>query len=367
MKIKSLLLLILPAILFSACSKESKNGSIKGKLDHFEKDYVYLQRITDNGEETLDSAKLSKDGSFELKNPATDPDFYILRADSFNMIFLVLRAGEKVELAGNAQQLEASYSVKGSKDSELLKSLRSFDKHLSDSLNMIYSEIRNTKPAIADSVGMQLQGHYTLMMEDFSKKFIENNLTSLVSLSATKFLNQQAEIELFKKLEKSLSSLLPKNKYVIDYKALVDQLSQLPPGSLAPEISLNSPDGKNIKLSSLRGKVVLIDFWASWCGPCRRENPAIVKAYNNLKGSNFEIYGVSLDNNVAAWKQAIEQDKITWIQVSDLKRWDSEVAREYQIEAIPTNVLIDQEGRIIAKGIRGEDLEMKVKEWLAKK
>lgn len=134
-------------------------------------------------------------------------------------------------------------------------------------------------------------------------------------------------------------------------------------GDIAPDLEYTSPDGKSYKLSDLRGKVVLIDFWASWCGPCRRENPNVVQAYDkytkakfkNAKG--FEIYSVSLDRSKGAWEKAIEQDKLAWkYHVSDLKAWSSEAAATYGVRSIPTNVLLDAEGKIIAKNLRGPAL-----------
>ena len=366
MKLKILTYLFVSALIFASCKQQSVNGKIKGKVDHFEHQYIYLQKIGENGDENIDSSKVNRDGSFEMSNPSKETDYFILRADSANLIFLVLSPGENVSVDGDAKNLEITYTVKGSKDSELLKALRSYDRNLSDSLNKIYSETRSNHPENSDSIGLLLQGHYTSTMEIYSKGFIKENLKSLVSLSATKYLNQQAELNLLKELEKNLLEVYPKNKYVQDYKQLIEGYLKLPVGSLAPEISLNTAKGVNIKLSSLRGKIVLIDFWASWCAPCRRENPTIAEAYKKFKGKDFEIYGVSLDNNIEAWTEAVNHDKITWIQVSDLKRWDSEVAKTYQIEAIPTNVLIDKEGRIISKGIRGEDLQSKIKEALSK-
>jgi len=142
------------------------------------------------------------------------------------------------------------------------------------------------------------------------------------------------------------------------------QLGSLRIGMEAPEIDLPSPEGKKIALSSLRGKYVLIDFWASWCGPCRKEMPVVVAAYKKYKSKGFEIYGVSMDKEMDAWKDAIAKDGITWIQVSDLQFWNCVASKAYNVQSIPFTVLLDKEGKIIAKDLRGPELEAKLKEIL---
>jgi thiol-disulfide isomerase/thioredoxin len=136
-------------------------------------------------------------------------------------------------------------------------------------------------------------------------------------------------------------------------------------GGIAPDLEYTSPAGKKIKLSSLRGKIVLLDFWASWCGPCRRENPAVVAAYQKYKDKGFDIYSVSLDQDKGRWEGAIAADNLTWAShVSDLKGWQSEPAAKYGVHSIPAQFLLDKEGRIIAKNLRGEELSRKLAELL---
>lgn len=138
-------------------------------------------------------------------------------------------------------------------------------------------------------------------------------------------------------------------------------------GAIAPEIEQAQPDGSNFKLSSLRGNVVLIDFWASWCRPCRQENPNVVAAYKKYHAKGFDILGVSLDQSKPAWEAAIKQDGLTWHHVSDLKGWQNDAGKTYGVRSVPHSVLLDKEGRIIAKNLRGEELERKLAEVLGEK
>jgi peroxiredoxin len=157
-----------------------------------------------------------------------------------------------------------------------------------------------------------------------------------------------------------MRQVIPAIDQYLKQKAIAD--AKFAPGMTPPEIELPSPAGDNLKLSDLKGKVVLIDFWASWCGPCRKENPNVKKLYSKYNRKGFEIFGVSLDSDKARWVKAINDDGLEWLHVSDLRKWQSVAAKEYSVSAIPQTFLIDRDGTIIARGLRGAALESKLAE-----
>ncbi|QKJ28293.1 AhpC/TSA family protein [Mucilaginibacter mali] len=201
------------------------------------------------------------------------------------------------------------------------------------------------------------------------KNFITANPKSYLSLMALSSLGgPSADPKTIEPLYNNLSPELKASEAGYAIKQSIDELKTTAIGSAAPDFTQNDANGTPIKLSSFRGKYVLLDFWASWCGPCRQENPNVVKAYNKYKTKKFTILGVSLDrpDGKADWMAAIKNDGLTWTQVSDLKYWNNEVAALYFVRSIPQNYLIDPEGRIIAKNLRGEDLDNKLAEIFGK-
>ena len=182
-------------------------------------------------------------------------------------------------------------------------------------------------------------------------------------------MDAEENFELYKKVNDALQKEMPNSIYTENFNEKVSKMSVLAPGSEAPDITLNDVNGNPISLSSLKGKVVLVDFWASWCKPCRIENPNVVEAYKKFNKKGFEVFSVSLDgmqqqpNPKQDWINAIEKDNLIWKNhVSDLQGWSSSVVPLYNISGIPFAVLLDREGKIIAKNLRGEELHKKLAE-----
>jgi len=388
-KINSVILSVLIVLVFSGCGgnkADEKSFVVNGKFTNTKKDSVYLQELTTKKTIGIDSAVISEEGEFHFKVNPKEIGFYIVKLDKNNFITLLIDKGETVEVTADAKQLLRTYTVLGSKGSELIKELNTrlqtnYDKV--DSLAAIYNESKG-KPDILE-IKASLDSTYKVIFLDeksYLQNFIDKNTSSLACLIAIyqQFgremmfnFNIKEDFAYFMKLDKALMAAYPDNQHALDLHERIAEIkridaekdlaeSKLAVGSKAPDFTLETPEGKEVSLSSFKGKNVLIDFWASWCAPCRAENPNMVKLYKKFKDKNFTILGVSLDQDKELWTKAIKLDKLIWTQVSDLKYWSSPIAKLYNVEAIPFSVLIDEDGKIVAKGLKGDSLATKVAE-----
>jgi peroxiredoxin len=222
----------------------------------------------------------------------------------------------------------------------------------------------------ANDIGtlQSLQKQYNETMEDRQMAIKQFALDNPSSIAGAFFVNQDLSsmdnAGMLDSIYRGFDSSIYSSLYVQKIKQTLDIARQTSIGQPAPELTLNDVSGKSVSLSSFKGKYVLLDFWASWCGPCREENPNVVNAYNKYKNKGFTVLGVSLDENRAAWQNAIKKDGLTWVHVSDLQGWKSSAAANYGVQAIPANFLLDKEGVIIARDLRQELLESKLNEVL---
>jgi peroxiredoxin len=382
---KKLIAYFAAIVIFAGCKNNSV--SISGTLISPVKDkYIYLDELKSTEAKPVDSMKISEKGTFSFKREIKAPAFYLLKISDRNFLTMVLEPGDKMTVKSYYDSLSYPVSVDGSKGTELMndynRELRKTINKLSGLSTIYRQNINNPKlPEVIQSLDSIAQ---TCLEEinSYTKNYIDNNLTSLVSLIAlyqqvspnAYVLDPSRDYKYYLKVDSSLSLLYPDYEPVVSLHEQVKQLMaeiegktektpEAGEGVLAPDIILPSPQGDTIKLSSTRGKVVLLDFWASWCSPCRKENPNLVKAYNLYHNRGFQIYQVSLDKTRDAWVKGIEDDQLgKWIHVSDIQYWNSKVVQLYRIESIPSNFLLDKEGRIIATNLRGEALQSKLAE-----
>jgi len=379
---KNFILLIL-VVLLSGCSKNSV--TISGKLENAPKgEYFYLAEIKETVVENVDSVQLDEKGNFSFRREIEMPVFYLIKQNNGNFLTILAAPGEKIEVKATYNKLNEPVSVKGSEGTskilEYNKVLKSTTEKLRN-LSEIYNENAGSPdlPKVIQTIDSTAQV-YLSEINQYTKKFIDDNTGSLVTLLAlyqqvaprAYVLDPVKDINYFIKVDSILYRLYPGSGPVRalheQVAALVEDVTSsggtlLTPGNEAPDFTLPSPDGQMISLSSTRGKVVLLDFWAAWCGPCRLENPNLVKVYEKYHNKGFEIFQVSLDRTREAWLKGIEEDKLgKWIHVSDLKYWNSSVVSLYHIDKIPNNYLLDRDGKIIAVNLRGEDLQSKLAE-----
>ncbi|MES2837118.1 MAG: TlpA disulfide reductase family protein [Bacteroidota bacterium] len=368
---KKLLLSSIAFISFFSCNSESKSGvQIKGNLTNANGVTVYLEELSATSVIPKDSIKVNEKGEFTFNVAVNNPTFYRIKTAANNFCVLVIDSLEQIDFSADAKNIATTYKIKGSPNSEKLQEANKVitaNYTKLDSLQAIFQGFQGNPYISMDSLDKVLGSQFDAIVAseaDYIRNFVKENNTSLASLAVVEKLKPETDYASFKLLDESLTKKYANNSYVNAFHQRVVELGKLAIGSEAPEISLNNPKGELVKLSSLRGKVVMIDFWASWCRPCRMENPNVVKLYAAYKNKGFEIYGVSLDKDKAAWEKAIADDKLTWLHGSDLQFWSSPIAKSYDVQGIPMTYLIDKDGKIIAKGLRGKQLEDKLAEIL---
>jgi peroxiredoxin len=375
-------------LFFIACKQKATNEFvIDGTIKNATVDVIFLEEasLTNTQPVIVDSAVIKKDGSFELSTIATEENLYVLRlTQESNPVATLINDSRHITVEADLTNEEKPYSVKGSAASKaLVDYLLNSNKKLAaiyntsiqlDSLqktqgndSAVNAMTRNRKEVTDDytnyvneviknsqspSLTIFTLGSYQSYATNPAfglQPFSQQNMLDIINQTATKF---------------------PDHKGVVSLQNSLQVQSTPQPSATgflnkpAPDFILPDADGKPVSLSSFKGKYVLVDFWASWCKPCRIENPNVVKAYQQFKNKNFTILGVSLDKQKDDWIQAIDQDKLTWTHASDLKFWESLVVPMYGIEGIPYNVLIDPNGVVIAEKLTGEGLIQKLSEVL---
>ncbi|MBD1421367.1 TlpA disulfide reductase family protein [Sphingobacterium chuzhouense] len=352
---------ILALIFLNACNTVKENSFIlTGRIDNSgQLESVMLYE----GETFVDSIILDENGNFYMEGIASEPTVYELHVEQESYM-LVVENGEKVEFNTDLNAPD-QYTIQGSETSAKMKELNQMrDKFQEHQMNLQREfEQRLSNGEEHAAVQNDLIAKDNLYTSELSEQVLqfsrdnEDNLAGffgmLVLYSVDPIGHEEVLVEYAEKAQRQF----PNNQTVQSFATHMEEIKPLSIGQVAPDFGSTTPEGKEVKLSDLRGQYVLLDFWAAWCTPCRHENPNIVEQYHQFKDKGFTVFGVSLDRDREAWLKAIKDDKLGWMQVSDLKMWDSEAGRLYNITAIPASFMIDPDGKIVGKNLRGPALK----------
>jgi thiol-disulfide isomerase/thioredoxin len=359
----SLTLFLLSFLSFAMAQNNAPTKvTIEGNIFNTNGDSIFVSQYYGNHYVNFMQGKLDKKGNYSLHGTVPYPDYYVLRIGNQH-VNIVLRNNSNLRINADGKNIYAFNTITGSDESIALNNFV-FNLQALNVRKDSLVKVLQTNPEKQTEVNQYYQAEY-YKFASFRQKFIAENNNSAALLPVLSSLNTETEMSIYDAVMAQLLVGFPESKSVQNTKAQYDLMKAqqeeqnfLAPGKLAQDFTQNDVNGKPISLSDFRGKVVLIDFWASWCGPCRKENPNVVKLYNKYKDAGFTVLSVSLDKDKALWLAAIDKDGLVWPNhVSDLKYWQNEAAKQYQVSSIPFTVLVDKEGKIINTNLRGEVLE----------
>ncbi|MDI1256599.1 MAG: TlpA disulfide reductase family protein [Flavobacterium sp.] len=372
-------LLLLAAVAIVSCNKAGDNeyiitGTVKGieagKVAILQKQDPLTMQIV-----PLDTVKI-EDGKFSFKGSAKEPEItFVDIAGKPEKVLFILENGD-LEMVINKDSI-GNTKTTGTYNNEELNSFKAtsqaFQKKVEKFKNDNMAKMNQAQQTKDTVTANGLMKQYRTLQEEFSKKsedYVATHPKAFISVLLMKGMFQNPDLTKIKKLYDGLDKSIKDTKPGKDLKKRLDELQKmatpaaaaavLNEGAVAPDFTANTPDGKIASLKTSLGKLTIVDFWASWCGPCRQENPNVVALYKEFHAKGLNIVGVSLDDDAAAWKTAIEKDGLLWTQVSNLKKWKDPIALQYGIDQIPATFLLDASGKIIARDLRGDALKAKV-------
>lgn len=366
---KRIVTLVLAAALFISCSDSSSPAqeegiTISGTVMNASAGVITIEELTRDSSIPIDTIEVNDDNTFNHIFSG-EAGFYRLNFYNAQQGIAII---DKDDLVINFDGNGAAGNIVPEGSSEIA-TIQEFTNSVNERFGPREQEINQAYMAANQAGDLdkaeEARDDYMEMIKEkqaYSAELIRTYDVTLATYQLASFLDTNTQLELKDSLAQILNEKYPGRFYIEDLVSNMEKARTTAIGNIAPEISLPNPEGDVVKLSSLRGQVVLVDFWAQWCKPCRAENPNVVKAFNNYKNKGFTVYGVSLDRTKENWLKAIEEDGLTWTHVSDLKYFNSIAAQDYGVQSIPYSILLDREGKIIAKNLRGKALEKALEE-----
>jgi peroxiredoxin len=362
---KNTIILLIAVAFLMSCNSRKDQFTIKGHVAGTDTGMVYLQKFDTGQWLTVDSIRLEK-GSFNFTGKVDLPEMWHIALQEKEIYVPLFVENGAIEVTIYPDSIEKS-TVEGSPTHDVYEQYLASVEPVNLEMEKVYGDWKAARSAgdtaamvKADSVSTVLDAK----MKELLKAFIVSNGKSVVAPYLVTRNSWQFELPELEEIASTFDTSLSKSQYAGTVRKRIEILQSVAIGQIAPDFTMNDSLGNPISLSSLKGKVLLVDFWASWCGPCRAENPNVVKAYKAFSKKGFDILGVSFDQNREKWLKAVKTDQLTWHHVSDLKGWGNAAGKLYGVNSIPASVLLDKDMRIVARNLRGEELIAKLTELM---
>ncbi len=356
------------AVVLSSCNQEeviSPSGTyVEGQIEGVEGgELILLQSLMDNAVKTVDTIIPDPDGVFKIGPDVPRIGFYRIFVHNNSFVNVILQPNDTLEFEADITDLEGTYYISGSEETQKFKELNDMLNAYMASMDSINNQIQISQSKqylqeVADL--MTIRDQNQMNTGNRIRAFVNENSTYLASLSAVQKLDPEGDFELFVKVKDDLEPKIGGTDLHNNLSSRIAQWRKAQIGAKMLDITLKNPLGESITLYEQFGEYTLVDFWASWCRPCRAENPNIVEAYKKYRDKGFKVVGISLDKEPREWKAAIENDRLQWTHMSDLKFWNSAAVQQYNIGSIPASFLVDKDGNIVAKNLRGPGLDLKL-------
>jgi len=360
---KKLVYLIAILTIAISCKDNKNNYKIEGNLGGLSDQYVYLQGLEEDSFTTLDSVK-AENGEFTFTGSIERPLQQYITFENLDAEITFFNEASNISIEGHVDTLQKT-TVEGSQAQKTYEKYQRRLNQLKKQQQEIFNKYREAQSqGNKDAMKLYENQYQKLdsMRNSYSDKFVEDHPESVVSAFITNRFAYNYDLKELKEKVNSFDQSIENSYYVEQLQDRIEKLERTKVGKKAPDFTMKNTEGEPVSLSDFRGQYVLLDFWAAWCSPCRAENPNVVNAYQKYNDQGFTVLGVSLDRNKQNWLKAIEDDNLTWTHVSDLEGWDNRVSKKYGVMSIPQNYLLDEEGVIVAKNLRGEDLHNKLEE-----